>query len=78
MRKINNQYGLFEIPKKYVLAKDIEFEIKSNGFKLVPLLISKGKIEWIPSNNSVKKSRLTWEWFADLMETEGRIELIKK
>jgi hypothetical protein len=67
----------FEIPQKFVLAKDIEFEVKSDGIKLGTLLISKGNVEWIPANNSVKKRRVTWEKFAELMETEGKVTRIK-
>lgn len=68
----------FKIPQKFILAKDVEFEIKSNGAKLGTLLISKGNVEWIPTNNSVKKRRLTWEKFAGLMETEGKVARMKK
>jgi hypothetical protein len=68
----------FEIPQKFVLAKDVEFEIKSDGSKLGTLLISKGNIEWIPANNSVKKCRLTWERFAGVMESEGTTARIRK
>jgi hypothetical protein len=69
---------LFEIPQKLVLSKDVEFEIKSNRTKLGTLLISQGNLEWIPANNSVKKRRLTWEKFAELMETMGKVAKIKK
>lgn len=58
----------FEIPQKGVLAKDIRFEIESDGNKLGTLLVSQGNIEWVPVNNSVRKCRLTWERFANLME----------
>lgn len=68
----------FSIPQKFVLSKDVEFDIKSNGTKLGTLLISKGNVEWIPANNSVKKRRLSWENFAELMETEGKVARIKK
>ena len=68
----------FEIPQKFVLSKDVEFEIKLNRSKLGMLLISKGNVEWIPANNSVKKRRLTWEKFAELMESEGKVAKIKK
>jgi len=40
-------------------------------------LISKGNIEWVPANNSVKKRRLSWEKFAQLMESEGKVARIK-
>ncbi len=68
----------FEIPQKVVLAKDIQFEIKSDCSKIGTLLISKGNIEWIPANNSVKKYRLSWEKFARMMETNGTEAIIKK
>lgn len=68
----------FEIPQKFVLAKDVEFEIKSDGIKLGTLLISKGNVEWVPANNSVKKRRLTWEKFAEMMETAGTVTRIKR
>ncbi len=68
----------FEIPQKFALAKDVVFEIKSNETKLGTLLISKGNVEWIPANNSVKKRRLSWEKFAELMEIEGKVARIKK
>lgn len=67
----------FEIPQKFVLAKDVVFEVKSDGAKLGSLLISKGNIEWVPANNSVKKRRLSWEKFAQLMESEGKVARIK-
>ncbi|MFA5372418.1 MAG: hypothetical protein WC053_08200 [Sideroxydans sp.] len=67
----------FDIPQKMVLAKDVEFNIKSGGSKLGTLLVSKGNVEWIPSSNSVNKYRLSWEKFAALMETQGRNKKIK-
>jgi hypothetical protein len=48
----------FDIHQKFVLSGDVVFEVKSDGKKLGPLLISKGNIEWVPTNNSVKKRRL--------------------
>ncbi len=67
----------FEIPQKFVLSKDVVFEVKSDGSKLGSLLISKGNIEWVPANNSVKKRRLSWEKFAKIMETEGKVARLK-
>jgi hypothetical protein len=66
----------FEIPKKLVLSKDIQFEVKSDGCKLGSLLISKGSIDWIPANTSVWKYRLPWEGFADLMKKSGKMKRI--
>lgn len=67
----------FKIPPKFVLANDVVFDIKSDGSKIGSLLISKGNIEWKPANNSVKKRRLTWEKFAQVMESEGKVTRIK-
>lgn len=68
----------FEIPQKMVLAKDVKFDVKSDGSKLGTLLISQGNIEWIPASNSVKKRRLTWEKFAEVMSSAGQVARIKK
>ncbi|MDO8208748.1 MAG: hypothetical protein Q7T38_13145 [Gallionella sp.] len=68
----------FKIPQKFILSKDVEFEVKSNGAKLGTLLISQGNVEWIPANKSVNKRRISWEKFAALMEAEGKITRIKK
>ena len=67
----------FKLPEKLVLAKDVEFDVKSNGSKLGTLLVSKGNIEWVPANNSVKKHRLKWEKFAELMETQGKTKRMR-
>lgn len=66
------------IPQKLVLAKDVEFEIKSDGARLGTLMVSKGNIEWRPAKASVNKRRLSWEKFAALMEDEGKVARIKK
>jgi hypothetical protein len=63
----------FAIPQKFVLSKDVEFNVKSNGAKLGTLLVSQGNIEWVPASNTVKKYRLSWEAFDDLMQSRGKI-----
>jgi len=68
----------FKIPEKFVLSQDIKFDIKSDGSLLGKLLISQGNVEWIPSKNSAKKHRLSWEKFAEMMETQGKVARIKK
>ena len=67
----------FIIPQKFILSKDVVFEIKSNGHKLGALLISKGNLEWIPASKSVKKRRITWGKFAALMEAESKVIRMK-
>lgn len=66
------------ITTKFVLHKDVKFEVKSNGKKLGTLLISKGNVEWLPSGASVNKKRLTWSAFAKLIEGKGKPAKIKK
>jgi len=68
----------FAVPAKFVLSKDVEFEVKSDGEKLGTILISKGNIEWRPVGKVVKKHQLTWEKFAKLMEGEGKVVKGKK
>jgi hypothetical protein len=55
-----------------VAHKDIEITVREDGSKLGTLLISRGNIEWRPAWKSVKKHRLSWGKFADLMASEGR------
>ena len=68
----------FDIATKFVLHKDVKFEVKSNSKKLGTLLISKGNIEWLPSGASVNKKRLTWTQFKALMEGTGKSAKVKK
>jgi hypothetical protein len=67
----------FTIPQRQVLSRDVVFEVKSNGRKLGELLISKGNVEWVPAYHAVKKRRLSWEKFAEMMEEEGRVKRMK-
>jgi len=66
------------IPQKVVLAKDVKFEIRSDDKKLGDLLVSKGNLEWFPTNNSVNKFRVSWERFDELMWEHGRQVKLKK
>lgn len=62
----------FEIPKRLVFSKDVQFEVKSDGSKIGTLLISRGNVDWIPANNSFNKHRMPWERFARMMEKNGK------
>jgi hypothetical protein len=61
-----------DIKSKFVLHKDVEIEIKTDGKKLGTMLVSKGNLEWLPSGNHVNKRRISWTKFAEWMETDGR------
>ena len=67
----------FAIPQKFVLSKDVQFNVKSDGAKLGTLLISKGNIEWVPASNTVKKYRLSWEAFDSVMQTTGNVQKMR-
>ena len=51
---------------KVVLSADVVFEIRSDDDKLGELRISKGTIDWAPSNSKIP-TQLTWEQFDHLM-----------
>ncbi|MCX7421555.1 MAG: hypothetical protein NT013_18690 [Planctomycetia bacterium] len=55
-----------------VAHKDLEILVRTDGGKLGTLLISKGNVEWLPKGNSVNKTRMSWERFAEFMEEHGR------
>ena len=62
---------------KVVTSKDLEITVKVDGGKLGKLLISKGNLEWLPKGHSVKKRRLRWSKFAELMEDHGTLVRVK-
>lgn len=61
-----------KIDTALVAHKDFEVYVNSSDGKIGTLLISKGNIEWLPKGNSVNKRRLTWQKFAELMESDGK------
>lgn len=54
------------------LNTDVEFVIKENGKKIGELHVSKGSIEWLPSNGRYKR-RMRWSKFAQIMEQEKQV-----
>lgn len=55
-------------PKEEILNRDIVFVVKKDRKKLGELHVSKGSIEWIPSNGRYKRY-LRWSQFAEIMES---------
>ena len=51
---------------KVVLSADVVFEIRSDDEKLGELRISKGTIDWSPTNAKIP-IQLTWEQFDRVM-----------
>ena len=55
-----------------VVNTDVEFIIREGDKKLGELHVSKGSIEWLPSNGRYKR-RMRWSKFANLMEEEKKV-----
>jgi len=58
------------MPEKSVLNKDVVFDVYSNKNKLGTLKVSKGSVEWAPSNFS-NGFHLIGEQFDKLMRERG-------
>ena len=58
------------IPEKSVLNKDVVFDVYSDKNKLGTLKISKGSVEWAPSNFA-NGFHLVWEQFDRMMRELG-------
>jgi hypothetical protein len=61
----------FDINTKFVLKKDVTFEIKKDGKKLGELLISQGNLEWMPAKGKVRKHRIEWDALDSFMKENG-------
>jgi hypothetical protein len=59
-------------PNQTEVSSDIEFIIKENGRKIGELHVSKGSIEWLPSNGRYKR-RMRWSKFAEIMAQEKQV-----
>jgi hypothetical protein len=59
-------------PTEIEVSSDIEFVVRENGRKIGELHVSKGSIEWLPSNGRYKR-RMRWSKFAELMRDERKV-----
>ena len=59
-------------PTEIEVNTDVEFVIRENGRKIGELHVSKGSIEWLPSNGRYKR-RMRWSKFAELMRQERQV-----
>lgn len=59
-------------PSEIEVVRDFEFVIRENGRKIGELHVSKGSIEWLPSNGRYKR-RMRWSKFAELMNEERQV-----
>ncbi|MGA8278102.1 MAG: hypothetical protein WB784_07910 [Rhodanobacteraceae bacterium] len=61
----------FRVPERALGREDIEFVVKKDGVRFGTLLVSKGAVEWRPTNK-VYRRRLSWDRFDQLMCASGR------
>jgi len=59
-------------PTEIEVSSDIEFVVRENGRKIGELHVSKGSIEWLPSNGRYKR-RMRWSKLAELMRDERKV-----
>jgi hypothetical protein len=59
-------------PNELITKADIEFIIRRNDQKLGELHVSKGGIEWVPSNKK-KPYRKSWTKFAQFMVQKSQV-----
>ena len=62
---------IFNLPRRELGREDIEFVVERDGRRFGTLLVSKGAIEWRPTNK-VYRRKLNWVRFDQLMRTLGR------
>lgn len=61
----------FAVPKRTLGREDIEFIVEKDGVRFGTLLVSKGAVEWRPTNK-VYRRRLNWDRFDQVMRASGR------
>ena len=61
----------FSVPKRALGREDIEFVVQKDGVRFGTLLVSKGAIEWRPTNK-VYRRRVNWDRFDQIMRDKGR------
>ncbi len=59
-------------PKDSVVNRDVVFMTYKNNRKLGTLRVSRGSIDWIPSNGTVARY-LSWSDFALIMESKDEV-----
>jgi hypothetical protein len=61
----------FALPVRSLGREDIEFAVHKDGVRFGTLLVSKGAVEW-RGGNKVRKCRVSWDRFDQLMRSGGR------
>ena len=58
--------------REQIVNTDIEFIIREETSKLGELHVSKGSIEWLPSNGRYKH-RMSWSKFTRMMQEDKKV-----
>ena len=61
----------FSVPERTLGREDVEFVVEKDGMRFGTLLVSKGAVEWRPTNK-VYRRRMRWDRFDVLMRESGR------
>jgi hypothetical protein len=61
----------FSVPERTLGREDVEFVVEKDGVRFGTLLVSKGAVEWRPTNK-VYRRRMRWDRFDALMRESGR------
>lgn len=61
----------FSVPERTLGREDVEFVVEKDGVRFGTLLVSKGAVEWRPTNK-VYRRRMRWDRFDAQMRESGR------
>ena len=61
----------FSVPGRTLGREDVEFVVEKDGVRFGTLLVSKGAVEWRPTNK-VYRRRMCWDRLDALMRESGR------
>ena len=62
------------LPAAEIVNRDVTFSIWSDDKLLGKLDVSKGSIDWVPSNATANYYAMSWEKFAALIVEHGKKE----
>lgn len=60
----------FNLPRRELGREDVRFVVEKDGTRFGTLLVSKGAVEWRPSNGKYRR-RMRWDKFDQWMREIG-------
>ena len=61
----------FNLPRRELGREDIEFVVRKGDKRFGTLLVSKGAVEWRPTNKQYHR-KVSWDLFDQLMRKVGK------